>query len=137
MNIATIRRRRLNQVQVHHSYVYCSCSYVDPAPVLMYATMGEIRRLELTPNASYTSLVRGQRLVNALDYDYRQNILVFSDVHDDAIFSARLAPRARSTNTVQRILYNTRSNAMLSIDRSIDRFERSRKCSHSERRGVE
>ena len=82
-------------------------SLSDVPPVLLYATMGEIRRLELSPTASRSTLPRGRRLVNALDYDYAENLLVFGDVHEDAIFSARLAPRARSTMHMPCSTYST------------------------------
>ncbi|XP_078360002.1 uncharacterized protein LOC144644397 isoform X2 [Oculina patagonica] len=68
-----------------------TCKALENTPYLLFSTQHSIRKLALDASShEYTDIVAGQKGIVALDYDYYNNYVYWTDVRDEKICRAHI-----------------------------------------------
>lgn len=68
--------------------------HTENTPYVFFSTQHSIRKMSLSSTSrDYTDIVTGQKGIVALDYDYYNNYVYWTDVRDEKICRARIPSR--------------------------------------------
>lgn len=71
-----------------------TCKAKENTPYVFFSTQHSIRKMSLSSTSrDYTDIVTGQKGIVALDYDYYNNYVYWTDVRDEKICRARIPSR--------------------------------------------
>lgn len=83
-----------------------TCRAIETTPFLVFSTQHTIRKLGISYSSTingYTDIVTNQKSIVALDYDYRENYIYWTDVRERRICRAQI-PRHGSNATLCEVI---------------------------------
>lgn len=87
------------------------CRAAETTPYLMFSTQRTIRKLAIGRLFhDYSDVVRSQKGIAALDYDYRENYLFWTDIRDERICGARLPSQDTTAALCERTVVSSVSS---------------------------